>query len=137
RQERGERSGRQAEKHMVACLFVSGFCGTRFAQTVLESRHTHCVRSLGFSEPDIKLMYNLSMKEEIDSKWTKKTDSIVDIILEIILFPLIAVAAFFLISAVGELARTEFREGILDLIIAISSYSLGRGTSKYFDYKKG
>jgi len=77
------------------------------------------------------------MKEEIDSKWTKKTDSIVDIILEIILFPLFAVAAFFLISAVGELARTEFREGILDLIIAISSYSLGRGTSKYFDYKKG
>ena len=36
---------------IVAYLFAFGYCGARYAQTVLGSRYAHRIRSFGNSDP--------------------------------------------------------------------------------------
>jgi hypothetical protein len=70
------------------------------------------------------------------SSFDKHTDSLVDSVLEIILFPLYFLAIFIPFAAIGSFLHKEYRAGVSYTLAAIVAYSLARGIGKYFDSKK-
>lgn len=63
-------------------------------------------------------------------------DSLVDAVLEIVLFPLYFAAIFLPFAGIGSLFSKEYRSGILYLLATLVCYSLAKGIGKYFDLKK-
>lgn len=65
------------------------------------------------------------------------SDEIVDLVLEILIFPLYGASIFLPLAGIGSIIHEEYKVGVLWLLAALACYSLAIGTGKYFDYKKG